>query len=119
AQLDALSRHLGRADAAPGAQATATTRCAGSSAWPADPLVRPNWNGWGAGVAQQRAQSAGSAQLASSDVPRLKLKWAYGVGDTIVMASQPTVVGGRIFIGGAKVRSLDAASGCTHWDFAP
>ena len=119
AQLDALSRHLGRADAAPGAQASATTRCTGSIPWPADALAQPHWNGWGAGAAQLRAQPAESAQLASTDVPRLKLKWAYGVGDTIVMASQPTVVGGRIFIGGAKVRSLDAASGCTHWDFAP
>jgi polyvinyl alcohol dehydrogenase (cytochrome) len=103
AQVDALSRHLGRVDAAPGAQALATTRCTGSTPWPADALAQPHWNGWGAGAAQLRAQPAESAQLSSTDVPRLKLKWAYGVGDTIVMASQPTVVGGRIFIGGAKV----------------
>jgi len=119
AQLDALSRHLGRVDAAPGVQATATTRCAGSAPWPADALMQPHWNGWGGDVAQLRAQPAAMAQLASTDVPRLKLKWAYGVADTSVMNAQPTIVGGRIFIGGVNVVSLDAASGCTHWDFAP
>jgi polyvinyl alcohol dehydrogenase (cytochrome) len=118
AQLDALSRHLGGAAAAPAAQ-TAATRCAASPTWPSDALAKPRWNGWGADVAQQRLQPAVMAQLASTDVPRLRLKWAYGVADTIVMNAQPTIVGGRIFMGGAKVVSLDAASGCTHWDFTP
>jgi polyvinyl alcohol dehydrogenase (cytochrome) len=35
------------------------------------------------------------------------------------MSAQPSVVGGRVFIGGRKVVSLDAASGCTLWEFSP
>jgi len=118
AQLDALSRHLGSAVAAQVGQAT-TARCTDAAPWPSDALVRPHWNGWGADVTQRRAQTAVMAQLSAADVPRLKLKWAYGVSDAIAMAAQPAIVGGRIFIGGAKVVSLDATTGCTRWDFTP
>src|SRR5207253_630185 len=57
--------------------------------------------------------------LAAADVPKLKLKWAFGFqGDTRAVA-QPSIVGGRIFVGshGGKVYSLDLATGCTYWSF--
>jgi polyvinyl alcohol dehydrogenase (cytochrome) len=49
----------------------------------------------------------------------LKLKWAFGVPDATEMYSQPTVVSGRIFIGGDSgyVYSLDASTGCVYWSF--
>jgi glucose dehydrogenase len=77
------------------------------------------WNGWGVDLAQHRFQPAAMAQLKADEVPRLKLKWAFGFpGDTRAYA-QPAIVGGRLFVGsaGGKVYSLDAKSGCVHWIF--
>src|SRR5205814_4619472 len=34
------------------------------------------WNGWGAGVSNARFQERGG--LTAADVPRLKLRWAFG-----------------------------------------
>jgi len=79
----------------------------------------PRWNGWGVDIRQHRFQPAAMAQLAPEDVPRLKLRWAFGFpGDTRAQA-QPTVWGGRIFVGsaGGKVYALDAKTGCQRWMF--
>jgi polyvinyl alcohol dehydrogenase (cytochrome) len=87
-------------------------------------LTQPHWNGWGVDSSNHRFQPAAMAKLSASDVSRLKLKWAFGFpGDSRAYA-QPTVVGGRIFVGsqGRHVYSLDASSGCIYWvidsDFA-
>jgi polyvinyl alcohol dehydrogenase (cytochrome) len=59
------------------------------------------------------------AGLAAYDVPRLKLKWAFGFPGAVRAIAQPTVVGGRLFIGSWRgtVYSLDAQSGCTYWKY--
>ena len=79
----------------------------------------PRWNGWGAGVANARFQPADQAGLAAADVPRLRLKWAFGYPRSATAQSQPTVVGGRLFVASERgvVYALDAATGCTHWTF--
>ena len=41
-------------------------------------MERPRWNGWGVDSSNHRFQPAEMAQLAASDVPSLKLKWAFG-----------------------------------------
>ena len=84
-----------------------------------DPLSGPHWNGWGVDPSQHRFQPPAMAQLAGEDVPRLKLKWAFGFPGAVRAIAQPTVVGGRVFIGsqGGKVYSLDAQSGCTYWEY--
>src|SRR5580765_5345768 len=82
------------------------------------PLDGPSWNGWGENTHNTRFQS-GPAGLPPAAVPRLKVKWAFGFpGDTDANA-QPTIVGGRVFVGsqGAKVYALSAESGCVHWFF--
>ena len=79
----------------------------------------PQWNGWGVDGYNRRFQPAAMAGISAADVPRLKLKWAFGFeGDTLAY-SQPTVVGGRVFVGSehGEVFSLDAATGCVHWSF--
>jgi polyvinyl alcohol dehydrogenase (cytochrome) len=116
AQLDALSSFVG---GAPSPTATSGSRCAASDNTFAGSSSGPHWNGWGAGIAQRRFQSAAMAQLSASDVPRLKLKWAFGFPDVLRAYAQPAVVGGRVFVGsaGGKVYALDASSGCTHWEF--
>ncbi len=85
----------------------------------ADPLSAPHWNGWGVDASQRRFQPADMAQLAAQDVPRLKLKWAFGFPGASFAVAQPTVMGGRILLGSVigKVYSIDANSGCTYWEF--
>ncbi len=75
------------------------------------------WNGWGQGTSNARFQP--QAGLSAADVPKLKLKWAFAFPGDLQSYAQPTVSGGRLFVGswGGKVYSLDAASGCIHWYF--
>ena len=84
-----------------------------------DVLSTPHWNGWGVDSSQHRFQPSEMAQLAAGDVPRLKLKWAFGYPGATIAFAQPTIVAGRLFIGSqsGKVYSLDAQSGCTYWEF--
>ena len=82
-----------------------------------DPLSGPHWNGWGAGLGNQRFQSAAAAGFGAADVPRLKLKWAFGFPGDIWANAQPAIAGGRIFVGsaGGRVYSLNALTGCVYW----
>lgn len=79
----------------------------------------PSWNGWSPNLQNTRFDPVANAGLGAASVPRLKLAWAFGFpnGDTVY--SQPTVVGGRIFIGSdmAYVYSLDAETGCVYWSY--
>ena len=85
----------------------------------ANPLNEPHWNGWGVDPSQHRFQPADMARLSASDLPRLKLKWAFGFSGARRAVTQPTVFGGRVFVGSenGKVYSLDAKTGCTYWAF--
>jgi polyvinyl alcohol dehydrogenase (cytochrome) len=93
--------------------------CSAAKSWPADPFAGPYWNGWGVGVDNHRFQPAAMAGLTAVDVPKLKLAWAFGIPGTLRAYGQPTVAGGRVFIGTGirKVFSLDAATGCVLWTF--
>jgi polyvinyl alcohol dehydrogenase (cytochrome) len=86
-----------------------------------DALNQPHWSGWGVDLANRRFQPAAMAQLAGTDVPKLKLKWAFGFPGDVRAYAQPAVVGGRLFVGsqGRRVYSLDARSGCIYWTFEP
>jgi polyvinyl alcohol dehydrogenase (cytochrome) len=79
----------------------------------------PQWNGWSNSLTNSRFQDASFARLTAADVGKLKLKWAFNLGDVTEARSQPTVVGHRVFIGASTgaVYSLDADSGCTRWGF--
>jgi polyvinyl alcohol dehydrogenase (cytochrome) len=80
-------------------------------------LTKPRWNGWGVDQANHRFQPAAMAQLSATDVPRLKLKWAFGFPGVVRAYAQPAVAGGRMFIGGQDrhVYSLNASTGCIYW----
>lgn len=86
---------------------------------PAFSDARSGWNGWGAGLSNSRFEPAKSAQLSASDVPHLKLKWAFGLEGAKQVYGEPVVVGGRVFVGAdtGLVYSLDAATGCEYWRF--
>lgn len=78
-----------------------------------------NWNGWGADGDNSRYQSAAKAGLTPDQVKHLKLKWAFGFPDGSSAYGQPSIVGGRVFVGAdtGYVYSLDAKTGCVHWSF--
>jgi polyvinyl alcohol dehydrogenase (cytochrome) len=84
-----------------------------------DPAAGPRWAAWGRDSSNTRFQDAAAAGLSAANVPRLRLKWAFAFPGDLQSYSQATLAGGRLFVGswGAKVYSLDAATGCIHWYF--
>lgn len=85
----------------------------------ANSLSGPAWNGWGVNTQNTRFQERAMAGLAAGDVPKLKVKWAFGFPGELSVDSQPTMAGGRVFVGtqSGTVYALSAATGCVHWTF--
>lgn len=77
------------------------------------------WHGWSADPENTRLQSAAAAGMDRSQVSKLKLKWAFGFPGATSALGQPSVAGGRLFVGSAAgaVYALDAHTGCTYWTF--
>jgi len=84
-----------------------------------DPSTGPQWNGWGADVANTRYQRSEDAGITKADVPKLKLKWAFGFPLGISAYNTPAIVSGRVFTGSdiGWIYSLDAKTGCHYWGF--
>jgi polyvinyl alcohol dehydrogenase (cytochrome) len=82
-----------------------------------NPVPGSEWNGWGFDSGNSRFQT--SPGLTAADTPKLALRWAFGFPNGNSAYGQPTVVGGRVFVGADTgfVYSLDAADGCVHWSF--
>ncbi len=98
-----------------GAQAAMAGRCNGPP--PAFSATAPSFNGWGAGVANWRYQP--EPGISAAQLPRLGVAWAFGVPGVVAMFGQPTIAGGRVFMGGQNghVYAIDAHSGCYYWDY--
>ncbi|HLX45283.1 MAG TPA: PQQ-binding-like beta-propeller repeat protein [Bryobacteraceae bacterium] len=77
-----------------------------------------DWNGWGVDLGNSHFQP--KPGLAAGDIPKLRLKWAFGFPKEPMAWAQPAIAGGRLFIGSVAgtVYSLDAASGCIYWTYA-
>jgi polyvinyl alcohol dehydrogenase (cytochrome) len=92
--------------------------CAAGTA-PRDPLAGAAWNGWGIDPRNSRSQTAAAAGLTAADIPKLKLKWAFGIPGVSASGSQVTVVGSRAFVGSRNgvVYALDSKTGCLVWAF--
>jgi polyvinyl alcohol dehydrogenase (cytochrome) len=99
----------------PAITATAA-RCASSTAV-SDAARGPSWNGWGNGVANTRYAKDGG--LTAADLPKLKLKWAFGYANVTAARAQPALAGGRLFVASenGEVHALDPKTGCIHWTF--
>ena len=101
------------------ALATATTavpnRCSASPAM-TDAATSPGWNGWGNGATNTRFAPGGG--LTAADLPRLKLKWAFGYSGVNAARAQPTIAGGRLFVASenGEAHALDPKTGCTLLD---
>ena len=79
----------------------------------------PTWQGFGQNLANTRLQETGPAGLTAATVPRLALKWAFGLPGDVQSWAGITLAGGRVFVGSiaGNVYSLDAKTGCVHWAF--
>jgi polyvinyl alcohol dehydrogenase (cytochrome) len=105
----------GRALGAAAPSATAA-RCTTSPAM-TDPNAPGSWNGWGNGPASNRFANNGG--LTAADLPRLKLKWAFGYEGVAAARAQPAIAGGRLFVASenSEVHALDPRTGCTYWTY--
>src|SRR3989475_738519 len=93
--------------------------CGNAVAVSANVAGSAEWNGWGVTITNTRFQPASAAGLTAADVPRLKLKWAFGYPGATTGGTQPVVVGGRLYVGNAEgdIFALDTKTGCIHWNF--
>jgi polyvinyl alcohol dehydrogenase (cytochrome) len=82
-----------------------------------EPSAEGAWNGWGIDAANTRFQP--TPGMSAADVPKLTLKWAFGFPNGNSAYAQPTVSGGRLFVGADTgfVYAIDAKSGCVYWSF--
>ncbi len=91
----------------------------GQCSAPPKPIViaSTDWNGWGQDTGNSRYQP--NPGFAATDVPKLKLKWAFGFPNDTSAQAQPSVVAGRVFVGSVSgtVYSLDASTGCIYWTY--
>jgi polyvinyl alcohol dehydrogenase (cytochrome) len=88
-----------------------------TAAAPAFSLGDGDWTGWGGDLNNTHYQT--KPGLSAADVPKLKLKWAFGLGKDTSAFAQPAYAGGRIFTGSShgSVYSLDAKTGCIYWAY--
>jgi polyvinyl alcohol dehydrogenase (cytochrome) len=77
------------------------------------------WSGWGADPRNSRSQPADIAGLSSRRSAATEVKWAFGFPNDLHAMSQPSIAGGRVFVGSetGTVYALDVATGCTYWSF--
>jgi|CZKS01.1.fsa_nt_gi polyvinyl alcohol dehydrogenase (cytochrome) len=77
------------------------------------------WIRWGVDLENTRFQNTAAAGLTAADLPKLKLKWAFGLGETSAARAQPSIDGRQLFVGSeaGTVYSLDARTGCIYWTF--
>jgi polyvinyl alcohol dehydrogenase (cytochrome) len=95
---------------------TAASKCSTSPAM-SDPSRGASWNGWGNGTSNARFAKTGG--VTAADLPKLKLKWAFGYANINAARAQPAYAGGRLFVASenAEVHALDPKTGCTYWTF--
>ena len=101
-----------QAPATGGDAAAMSNRCATK---PFDGASGPMWNGWGRDLNNSRYQP--DPGFTADQLSRMKLKWAFGFPNAVSAWGQPTVVGGRVFLGvdTGYVYAVDAATGCVYW----
>lgn len=86
---------------------------------PVQPGMTGYWNGWGPDTGNSRFAATGG--LAATDLPKLRLRWAFGLPGESQPRAQPAVVDGRLYVGSraGAVYALDPVSGCVHWTYLP
>ena len=90
-------------------------KCA-SAPGPIDLKTTVQWNGWS--PTKDNARYQANPGLSASEVPRLKLKWAFQYPGA--KNGQATVVGDRLFVTSMSgaIYALNAKTGCVYWRHA-
>lgn len=80
----------------------------------------PEFDGWGLTLSSTRFIPGSVAGLSASDVPRLRLKWAFAFPGATRARSQPNVAAGAVYVGSqdGTVYALDMETGCAFWTFS-
>jgi polyvinyl alcohol dehydrogenase (cytochrome) len=114
ADMAAVVYYLTHQTAGAAGRDPAANRCAAPGG-PID-LTAPGWNGWGRDPENTRFQP--DPGLGATDVPKLKLKWAFAYPGSQAVGL-PVVVGDRLFVSAVDghVFALNAKTGCTYWNF--
>jgi len=114
----AVADYLGAANLSASGPAPEAPRCVGAAA-NFDLSQPPELRNWGADLGNSHFVPAAAAGLSASDVPKLKLKWAFAFPGALRARSQPSFAMGALFVGSQSgtVYALDAATGCVRWTF--
>ena len=112
-----VAEHLAGQPLKPAAPVATAPRCEGAAA--KFDLDAPRVTAWGFDSGNSHHIPGDVARLAASDIPRLKLKWAFAYPGGLRARSQPNVAMGAVFVGShnGTVYALDAASGCVRWEY--
>ena len=115
-EREAVAKFLGT----PGDDAplTAAAFCSNKE-FPLSTTSSASWTGWSPTSSNTRFQSTENAGITAAQVPKLKLKWAFGFSGDIISFAAPTVRDGTLFVGSASgiIYAMNAKSGCLYWTF--
>jgi len=116
-EMRRLAGHLG-GSSLDNANTRPLRMCEENAAAP-NPGQPPESSDWGITPQNTRFTTADIAGLDSSDVPRLRLKWAFAYPNASRARSQPVIAGNTVFMGGqdGTIYALDVESGCVRWTF--
>ncbi len=116
AERRAVAEFLGGRPLEAAAAGSSVTRCTTTAPF-RGPTGTGEWNGWGNGSSNTRFAKDGG--INAKDLPRLKLKWAFGFASVTSARAQPALVGNRLFVASdaGDVHALDPRSGCAYWSF--
>ncbi len=114
----AVAEYLGGQSLADSQAKPDLQRCTGAAA-KFDLSKPPAKAGWGMDRQNRRFVPTDVAGLTAADLPKLKLKWAFGYAKAQRARSQPLVALGAVYVGSqdGTVHALDFATGCTRWTF--
>jgi polyvinyl alcohol dehydrogenase (cytochrome) len=79
----------------------------------------PKSSDWGIDPQNTRFIPGEIADLEASDVPQLRLKWAFAYPNATRARSQPVIAGNTVFMGSqdGTIYALDVTTGCVRWTF--
>ena len=116
AQRRAVAEFLGGRALEAAIAGASVTPCKATSPF-RGPSGAGEWNGWGNGLSNTRFTKDGG--IGAKDLPKLKLKWAFGFAGVTSARAQPALVGNRLFVASdtGDVHALDPKTGCAYWSY--
>jgi polyvinyl alcohol dehydrogenase (cytochrome) len=114
-----VAAYLGSKTSPLAATLPASAFCPAQRQQSATNLASARWIGWGSDAENTRFANSKVAGLTAADVPKLKLRWAFSLGDGVSIRSQAAVAGGHVYASNltGQVFSLDSRTGCIQWTF--